>query len=101
MAIASCGEPDRVVTHLPIPPERIDCEPLGVSARPALPPEYRIDWSAVENIQQAYDEHRKFVASVRNREGLIAGYIVDVEGALWACASDDEWLRDREAGLTE
>lgn len=96
---AGCTKPDHVVTHLPIPPERLDCRAYTAEDRPELPAEHRIDWQRVETLQQAYDEHRRFVTSVRAREGLIAVYIVEVEGALFACASDDEWLRDRESGL--
>lgn len=98
--MAACSD-DPVVRHLPIPPERIDCVAYSAADRPTLPAEYRVDWQRVESVDQAQAEHQKFVDSVRAREGLIAVYIVEVEGELWACASDDEWLRDWQAAVEE
>lgn len=101
LSVAACGEPEKVAVHLPIPPERIDCEPMGVSARPELPAEQHPDWSGIDTVQKAYAAHVAFVNSVRAREGMIANYIVEVEGALWQCASDDQWLREWDAELAD
>lgn len=95
-SLAAC-EKQRVVTALPIPPERMDC--VKVSKRPALPPEYVIDWNKVATVPQARAEHDKFVASIRTREGKVAGYILEVEGELFACSNDAAWLRDWQKGL--
>lgn len=100
LALAACGE-RLVYNPLPIPPERLDCRAIDREDRPALPDEHRIEWSQVETLQQAYDEHQKFVKSVRAREGIIALYIVEIEGELWACASDDLWLTEWQAGASE
>lgn len=70
----------------------MDCVAAG--DRPAIPAEYVIDWSKVLTVPQARAEHETFVRSVRDREGVTVGYIVDIEGKLFACSSDAEWLRD-------
>jgi hypothetical protein len=95
--VASCGEPKRVVEHLPTPPERLVCERSGT--RPAVPPEYAIDWTKVRSVAQAKTEHEKFVATLRTREGIVAGYIVAVEGKNFTCWTNMEWRRQFEAGL--
>lgn len=97
LALSSCGEPKRVAQSIPVPPERMDC--VKTSARPTLPPEHRIDWGAVTSVPQAHAEHDKFVASIRSREGRVAGYILEVEGELFACSNDAAWLRDWQKGL--
>lgn len=97
--LAACAKPEVRFKHLPIPAERIDAEPVAREDRPSIPPEYRIDWSKVETIEQARAEHDRFVASVRVREGVIAHYIIDLEGRVFACANDDKWIRDYQAGL--
>lgn len=89
--VASCGE-KRIVTNLPPPQERLQCAPAG--ARPSIPPEYQIDWSRVSTVAQARSEHDSYVRSIRTREGVIVGYIIAVEGKLFACSSNMTWLRD-------
>lgn len=91
LTAGSCGE-KRVVTSLPIPPERMDCAPAG--KRPTIPPEYAIDWTKVTSVLQARQEHDKYVGSVRTREGRVAGYILEIEGQLFACSNDAAWLRE-------
>lgn len=84
---------------LPIPADRMDC--VAVEGRPAIPAEHMIDWTKVTTVPQARAEHDTYVRSVRNREGVITGYVVEIEGKLWACASDDEWLRDWQKPLPD
>ncbi len=91
LAVSACS-PKRVVTNLAPPPARLVCEAAG--PRPTIAPEYVVDWTRVATVTQARDEHRRFVASIRTREGAIAGYILSVEGRLFACASNARWLRD-------
>lgn len=91
LLLASCGT-TRVMVPLKPPAERMDCRPAR--ERPALPAEYVIDWSQVTSVPQARAETEALVRSVRTREGVVAGYIVEVEGKLWACSNDDDWLRD-------
>lgn len=96
LALTAC-EPKRVAEAIPIPAERIDC--VYVENRPALPPEYVIDWSKVTTVPQAKREHDAFVRSVRTRAGKVAGYVVELEGKLFLCASDAEWIRDYQSRL--
>lgn len=98
LTAASCGE-KRVVESLPTPAERLVCERAGT--RPAVPPEYVIDWTKVSTVAQAKIEHEKFVAVLRTREGIVAGYIVKIEGNLWTCWNNVEWRRQYEAGLAK
>lgn len=91
--LAGCGERPRVVAPLKPPAERMDCRVLE-SGRPSIPPEYAIDWSKVVTVDQARGEHDAYVRSVRTREGIAAGYIVQLEDRVFLCASDAEWLHD-------
>lgn len=95
--LSSCGT-DKVVEHLPTPPERLICEAAG--ERPAIPAEHVIDWNAVVTIDQARAEHAKYVASIRNREGVITGYIMRLEGKLFTCYTNMEWRRTYERDLS-
>lgn len=97
LALTACGEPKRVVESIPTPPERLICEAAGT--RPSIPPEYRIDWGKVRTVAEARAEHDKFVAVLRTREGVIAAYILEVEGKLFTCFVNAQWRRDFEAGL--
>lgn len=78
-------------------PERFICE--GLADRPAIPPEYVIDWSQVQTVQQAHSEHLSYVRSIRTREGKIAGYLVEIEGRLHSCWSNLQWQSDYYDGL--
>lgn len=89
--LGSCG-PTAVLAPLKPPADRMDCVAAG--ARPAIPGEYVIDWSKVVTVPQARTEHETFVRSVRTREGVVVGHLVNVEGRLFACSTDAEWLRD-------
>lgn len=96
LALGAC-ETKRVVEHLPTPPERLVCEPAGT--RPTVPPEYRIDWAQIQSVAEAKAEHEKFVAVLRTREGIVAGYVLSLEGKLFTCFSNMTWRREFEAGL--
>lgn len=100
LALSACTpEPKRIVEAIPIPPERMDCQPAGT--RPSIPPEYVIDWTRVTSVPLARAEHDKYVGSVRTREGVVAGYVLEIEGKLFACSNDAAWLRDWQKGLTQ
>jgi len=96
LALTGC-KPDKVVEHLPTPPERLVCEAAG--DRPSIPREYAVDWSKVATVAQAQTEHLKYVASVRNREGVITGYIMRIEGKLFTCHTNAQWRADFEKRL--
>ena len=76
----------------------MDCRLLE-GGRPAIPAEYRIDWSKVMTVEMARGEHDAYVRSVRSREGVTAGHIVAIEDRLFMCANDAEFLRDFFAQL--
>jgi hypothetical protein len=96
---SACGGDRRVVESLPTPPERLICEQAGT--RPTLPPEHAIDWSQVKTVAAAKLEHEKFVAVLRTREGLVAGYVLKLEGVNFTCWTNVEWRRQYEAGLAK
>lgn len=77
----------------------MDCRAVEASERPALPPEYEIVWEGVRTVAEARAGHETYVRSVRAREGVVTGHVVEIEGRLWACANDDAWLRDFFAKL--
>lgn len=89
--LAGC-ETTRVAVPLKPPADRMDCQ--MIEGRPVLPAEYQIDWSKVTTVPQAKTEHEAYVVRARERDAIVAGYIVEIEGRLWACSNDDQWLRD-------
>lgn len=89
--LVSCG-PTAVLAPVRPDADRMDC--VAADARPAIPPEYVIDWSKVLTVPQARAEHEAYVRVIRSREGVVVGHLVDVEGRLFACSTDAEWLRD-------
>lgn len=95
LALTGCGDTTRIAEAIPIPAERMDC--VYVADRPALPPEYVIDWSKVTTVEQAHSEYDAYVRSVRTREGKVAGYVVTLENRLFLCASDAQWIREYQA----
>lgn len=98
LAVSACGEPKRIAVALPTPPVRLVCGQAGT--RPAVPPEYAIDWAHVLTVPQAKLEHEKFVGVLRTREGIVAGYILKLEGVNFTCWNNVEWRRQYEAGLS-
>lgn len=96
LTAASCGE-KRVVQHIPIPPARLVCEP--VPARPTILNEHKIDWSKVKTVEMARSEFDQYVRIQRSREGTVATHLIAVEGQLFACWNNMEWIRAREAEL--
>lgn len=93
---AGMCEPKRIAVALPIPPERTDCE-AATGKRPTLPPEFAIDWQTIATVGQAKAAHDNFVNVVRGREGIVANYILQVEGDLHQCALDAAWIREVQA----
>lgn len=89
----------RTADFLATPLDRLVCEAAG--ARPKIPAEYVIDWSKVATVDQAHAEHDKYVATIRSREGVVAGYIMSIEGKLFVCGNNMQWRRDYEAELAK
>lgn len=78
-------------------PERFDCATLGT--RPAIPGEDPVDLDRIaaagaQAVAVAREEVAAYVASVRAREGVVARYVVAVEGRLFECANDAQWTRE-------
>lgn len=92
LPLTACDHTIRVAVPVIPPAERLACVAAG--DRPAIPAEYAIDWSAITTVDQAKAEHLKYVASIRTREGVVSGYIVRIEGQLFACSNNAAWLRD-------
>lgn len=84
---------------LATPSDRLVCEAAG--ARPKIPAEYVIDWSKVATVAQAKAEHDKYVAVIHTREGVVAAYVLAIEGKLFICSSNMQWRRDWEAELAK
>jgi hypothetical protein len=106
LTAGSCP-PKRVVTALPIPAERMVCAPADAT-RPTVPAEYTLNWNPAlsapnvkEAVARALIEHGRYVASVRAREGVVAGYVVSLEGKLFVCSNNMAWIRDFQAGTTQ
>lgn len=97
---ASCNT-TRVAVPLKPDADRLDCVAVDPSARPSIPPEYVIDWSKVATVAQARSEHDAYVRTIRTREGIVAGYVVQLEDKVFVCASDAAWLRDFYAALPD
>lgn len=83
--IAKALRPDRTN------PERFICEPAGT--RPQIPAEYQVNRS-VTTVPQAFAEHDAYVRSIRTREGIVAGYIIQLEGRHFVCFNNMTWQRD-------
>lgn len=99
LALCACADTKRVAEFIPTPPERLVCQQSGT--RPTIPAEYAIDWAKVSTVAQAHAEHDKYVAVIRNREGVVAGYVLDIEGKLFTCFNNAQWRRDFEADLAK
>lgn len=99
-AVSACTGTPEVVAEALRPdltnPERFICEPAGT--RPQIPAEYQVNRS-VTTVPQAFAEHDAYVRSIRNREGIVAGYIVQLEGRHFVCFNNMAWQRDFYARL--
>lgn len=99
LALTACGETKRVAEFIPTPPERLVCEQAGT--RPTIPPETVIDWTHVTTVAQAKIKHEGYVKSVRTREGVVAGYILKLEGIAFVCFNNMQFRREFEADLAK
>lgn len=100
LALSACGDTVRSVSALRpdvTNPERFICDPAGT--RPVAPPEFKIDWATIVTVAQARAAHEGFVATLRTREGVVAGYIVKLEARHFICFNNMQWQREFYAGL--
>lgn len=88
-----------VADFLATPADRLVCQAAG--ARPKIPPEYKIDWSSIKTVAQAKAEHDRYVAVIHTREGVVAAYVLQIEGQLYVCSSNMHWRKDYEAELNK
>lgn len=98
LALAAC-KTVHTADFLATPADRLVCEAAG--QRPSIPPEYAIDWSKVATVAQAHAEHDKYVAVIHDREGIVAAYVLQIEGKLFVCSTNMQWRRDYEAELAK
>jgi hypothetical protein len=99
LAVSACGEPKRIAEALPTPPERLICERAGT--RPTITPERSIDWSQITTVDAAKLAHEQFVKELRTGQGVIAGYVLKLEGINFVCWNNMQWRREFEAGLSQ
>jgi hypothetical protein len=100
LAVSACGGPAKYTAEfIPTPPERLVCERTGT--RPTLPPEYQIDWGHITSVPQAKAEVVKLVQRQHERERIVAGYVLQVEGVNFICFNNMQWRRDFEADLAK
>lgn len=110
LGVSACNNTPEVVAEALRPdrtnPDRFVCEPAGT--RPQIPPEYAVDWTramAAPNVSAAVaaarEEHMRYVASIRTREGVVVGYIVQLEGRHFVCFNNMQWQRDFYSRLPE
>lgn len=99
LAISACGADKYTAAFIPTPPERLVCERTGT--RPTIPAEYVIDWAKVTTVAQAHSEFDKYVAVIRNREGVVAAYVLKIEGVNFLCWNNVQWRREFEADLAK
>jgi hypothetical protein len=97
LAVSACETTKRVAEAIPTPANRLVCE--APATRPKVPPEYVIDWAHVATVPQAKAEHQRYVASIRTREGVVAAYVLQIEGELFVCFTNMQWRRDFESRL--
>lgn len=98
LALAACHTV-HTADFLATPADRLVCEAAG--PRPKIPPEYQIDWSKVTTVPQAQGEVGKLLAVEHQREGVVAGYVLQVEGKLAICFVNAQWRREYEAELAK
>lgn len=97
--LASC-DPQPVPLNIKAEnPERFICERVAPGDRPTLPPAHTIDWNSVQTVEQARSEHEAYAASILGRNGIVAGYVVRLEGVNFTCWNNMQWQRDFYDGL--
>jgi hypothetical protein len=95
MNLTGCSLPNVRIAKPPA--EKLTCDALA--ARPQIPAEYVIDWDAVQTVDAARGAHDAFVRTLRTREGLIAGHIVQIQANWFSCWSTVKWHTDYNGAL--
>jgi hypothetical protein len=95
--LAACSHDPKVVplNLAAREPNWFVCEGVDpTTERPALPPAVTIDWDSLQTIPQAREAHNRYVARMVERNGLVVGYMVMIEGRLFTCANNMAAQRD-------
>lgn len=98
LALTAC-KTAHVADFLATPADRLVCEAAG--ERPKIEPEPVIDWQHIATVAQAKIAHDDFVKVVHAREGVVAAYVLSLEGKLFVCSNNAQWRRDWEAELAK
>lgn len=114
LAVGGCNGEDKQIARTPLPPEYIDCVVLeGTEGRPVLQELYQIPWEVLaataqeggwtvqETMTIARTEFEKYVTDRNSDDKEVAEYIFRLEDRVFHCASDDQWLREREKKLDQ
>jgi hypothetical protein len=99
LALSACGETKYTAEFIPTPPARLICD--QTNTRPAAPAATPIDWTRVTTVAQAKVAHGDYVRQINARDGVIAGYVLDIEGRLFRCFNNMQWRREFEAELAK
>lgn len=96
LGLSACQTPAVVPLNVKAQyPERFVCERVDPTKdRPTLPPTYQIDWSRVQTVEDAHREHDSYVASIVDRNRVVSGYIVRLEGVDFTCWNNMKWQND-------
>ena len=95
MAVSACA-PNRALAPIVPPAAKMQREAAGT--RPKIPAEHVIDWTKVQTVAQARGACGLCPVH-RTRQGMVAGYVVQIEGRLFTSSSNVTWLRDFYAAL--
>lgn len=99
LAVSACGEQKYTAEFIPTPPARLVCEVAGT--RPTIQPVPAIDWARITTVAQAKIAHDDYVKRINAREGVVAGYVLNIEGKLFTCFNNMQWRREYEADLAK
>lgn len=101
--LAACGEPERVASS--VRPDLDNPDWLVCEGAPAERPERGdplvIDWSTVTSVEGAKALFDRYVAVERQRNGVVANYVVEIEGRLFTCANNAQRWRDYWDGMPD
>ena len=100
-SLTGCGDPERIVSASR--PDLDNPDRLVCVAAPAKRPErgdpHVIDWGKVLTVAEARIQHDLYVKRESERNAVVAGYVLEIEGRLFACSNNAQWWRDYWAGL--
>jgi hypothetical protein len=99
LALSACGTDKYTAQFIPTPPNRLICD--ATNTRPAAPGAKPINWAQITTVAQAKVAHEDYVKQINVRDGIIAGYVIEIEGRLFNCFNNMQWRREFEADLAK